>query len=135
MAFRRHLRVGSDHASQSGVRWTMHEISFCEGIRTVIEDQAKTQSFDRVTTIRLEIGRFSCVEKSALDFAFDAVMKGSVAEGAALIMIDVPGRAMCYDCLQEVELNDRLAQCPDCGGEKLMPVSGDVMRIKNMEVE
>jgi len=112
----------------------MHEISLCEGIRDVIEDHAGTQRFKRVKTIRLEIGRFSCVEKSALCFAFDAVMKGTVAEGAELIMIDMPGRAMCYDCLHEVELNDRLAPCPDCGGETLMPVSGDEMRIKNLEV-
>ncbi len=112
----------------------MHETSLCEGIREVIEDQARTQRFKRVSVIRLEIGRFSCVEKSALSFAFDAVVKGSVAEGAQLIMMDVPGRALCYDCLHEVELNDRLAPCPDCGGEKLMPVAGDELRIKNLEV-
>lgn len=112
----------------------MHEISLCEGIRTVIEDQARNQRFSRVNTVRLEIGRFSCVEKTALRFAFDAVMKGTVAEGAKLIMIDMPGRAMCYDCMKDVHLNDRLAPCPECGGEKLMPVAGDEMRIKNLEV-
>jgi hydrogenase nickel incorporation protein HypA/HybF len=112
----------------------MHEISLCEGIRSVIEEQARAQRFNRVRTISLEIGRFSCVEKSALEFAFDAVMKGTVAEGAELVMIDMPGRAMCYDCLHEVELDDRLAPCPDCGGTTLMPVAGDEMRIKNLEV-
>jgi hydrogenase nickel incorporation protein HypA/HybF len=112
----------------------MHEISLCEGIRTVIEDQARTHSFDRVTRIRLEIGRFSCIEKSALSLAFDAVMNGTVADGAELVLIDVPGRAMCYDCLKEVTLDDRLGPCPECGGTTLMPIAGDEMRIKNMEV-
>jgi len=112
----------------------MHEISLCEGIRGVIEDQMRTQKIAQVRKVRLEIGRFSCVEKSALGFAFDVVMKGTVAEGAELILLDMPGRAMCYDCLHEVELDDRLAACPDCGGDKLMPVAGDEMRIKNLEV-
>ncbi len=112
----------------------MHEMSLCEGIRTVIEDQARGHDIKAVRRVRVEIGRFSGVEKSALEFAFDVVMRGSVAEGATLEMIDMPGRAMCYDCMHEVEIDDRLAPCPDCGGGKLMPVAGDELRIKDLEV-
>lgn len=111
----------------------MHEMSLCEGIRTVIEDQATRHSVTRISRVRLEIGRFAGVEKDALSFAFDVVMRGSVAEGADLVMIDLPGRAMCYDCMKEVEIEQRLDPCPDCGGGKLMPVSGDEMRIKDLE--
>ncbi|MCT4577960.1 hydrogenase maturation nickel metallochaperone HypA [Donghicola sp.] len=112
----------------------MHEMSLCEGIRNVIEDQARAHTITRVKSVRVEIGRFSGVEKDALSFAFDVVMRGSVAEGARLEMIDLPGRAMCYDCIHEVEIENRLDPCPDCGGGKLMPVGGDEMRIKDLEV-
>jgi len=112
----------------------MHEMSLCEGIREVIEDQARRHRATRVTCVRVEIGRFAGVEKPALEFAFDVVMRGSPAEGARLIMIDLPGRALCYDCMKEVEIADRLDPCPDCGGGKLMPVGGDEMRIKDLEV-
>ena len=112
----------------------MHEMSLCEGIRDIIESQARAHSFDAVKRVRLEIGQFSGVEKPAREFAFDVVMRGSVAEGAALEMIDLPGRAMCYDCVKEVEISDRLAPCPDCGGGRLMPTAGDEMRIKDLEV-
>lgn len=112
----------------------MHEMSLCEGIRGIVEDQARAHGFDRVNTLRLEIGRFAGVEKDALAFAFDVVMRGSPAEGARLVMIDLPGKAVCYDCMVEVEIDERLAPCPRCGGGKLMPVAGDEMRIKDMEV-
>ena len=112
----------------------MHEMSLCEGIRQVIEDQARVHAFDGVKRVRVEIGRFSGVEKPALEFAFDVVMRGSVAEGAVLEMIDLPGRAMCYDCVREVEIGERLSPCPDCGGGRLMPVAGDEMKIKDLEV-
>lgn len=112
----------------------MHEMSLAEGIRTIVQDQARQHGFARVTRLRLEIGRFAGVEKPALAFAFDVVMRGSPAEGAALEMIDLPGRALCYDCLQTVEIDDRLAPCPLCGGGRLMPEGGDEMRIKDMEV-
>ncbi|NVO25510.1 hydrogenase maturation nickel metallochaperone HypA [Donghicola mangrovi] len=112
----------------------MHEMSLCEGIRNVIEDQARIHAIKGVKAVRVEIGRFAGVEKPALEFAFEVVMRGSVAEGARLEMIDLPGRAMCYDCVKEVEIDDRLAPCPDCGGGRLMPVGGDEMRIKDLEV-
>ena len=112
----------------------MHEMSIVEGIREVLEAQARQHGFDRVTRVRLEIGRFAGVERRALDFAFDVVMKGSVAETAELEVLDLPGRALCYDCDREVEIADRFDPCPDCGGGKLLPVSGDEMRIKDLEV-
>lgn len=112
----------------------MHEMSLAEGIRGVIEDQARRHGFARVSVVRLEIGRFAGVEKRALDFAFDVVMRGSPAEGARLEMIDLPGRALCYDCAETVEIDDRLSPCPICGGGRLMPEGGDEMRIKDLEV-
>jgi hydrogenase nickel incorporation protein HypA/HybF len=34
---------------------------------------------------------------------------------------------------REVEIDDRLSPCPNCGGGKLMPTGGDEMRIKDLE--
>jgi hydrogenase nickel incorporation protein HypA/HybF len=112
----------------------MHELALCQGIRGVIEDQARLHDFDRLAKVRLEIGRFACVDKASLAFAFDVVMRGSVAEGAELVMLDLPGRAMCLECDREVALQDRLDPCPLCGGVRLMPVAGDEMRVKDLEV-
>lgn len=112
----------------------MHEMSLAEGVRTIIEDHARKHSFQKVTAVRLEIGRFAGVEKPALEFAFDVVMRGSPAEGARLEMIDLPGQALCYDCAKTVEISDRFDPCPLCGSGKLFPQGGDEMRIKDLEV-
>lgn len=112
----------------------MHEMSLCEGIRAIVEDQARAHGFARVTRLRLEIGRFAGVERHALAFAFDAVMRGSPAEGADLQMIDLPAEATCFDCGATVQIMDRLAPCPLCAGTRLLPAGGDEMRIKDMEV-
>ena len=112
----------------------MHEVSICEGILGVIEDQARTHGFTAVRRITLEIGAFAGVDPDALRFGFDAVMRSTLAEGAQLEIVGLPGRALCYDCRQTVTLADRLAPCPICGGERLLPEGGDEMRIKNLEV-
>ncbi|MBW0157670.1 hydrogenase maturation nickel metallochaperone HypA [Sedimentimonas flavescens] len=112
----------------------MHEMSIAEGIRGIIEQSARQNGFDRVTRVRLEIGRFAGVETGALSFAFEVVMRGCAAEGAALEIIELPGRALCYDCGETVEIADRFDPCPNCGGGKLLARGGDEMRIKDMEV-
>ena len=113
----------------------MHEMSLCEGIRRVVDEASASPDIARVTRVRLEIGSFAGVEKRALSFAWDVVMQGSKAEGAVLEMIDLPGRATCFDCAEVVVIEDRLDPCPVCGGGRLLPEGGDEMRIKDMEVQ
>lgn len=111
----------------------MHEMSVCEGLREIIEAQALEHSAERVTRVRLEIGRFACIEKEALFFAFNSVMRNTVAEGAELVVLDLPGRVFCYDCMDEQTIENRLDPCPACGGGNLMPQGGNEMRLKDLE--
>jgi hydrogenase nickel incorporation protein HypA/HybF len=71
---------------------------------------------------------------AALRFCFDAVTRGTLAEGAALVIDAVPGTAFCFDCGETVAIPERLAPCPDCGGGRLMPNGGEDMRVKDIEV-
>ncbi len=112
----------------------MHEMSLCEGILQIVEDAARREGFSQVRRIRLEVGRLAGVEIGALEFAFDVVMRGSVAEGAALEIIELPGRALCFSCGETVEVVSRLDPCPLCGGARLAPSGGDEMRIRDLEV-
>lgn len=113
----------------------MHEMSLCEGILSILEDQAKAQSFARVTMVRLEIGALSGVEIPALRFGFDAVMRGSLADGARLEIVEEPGQAWCVDCSRTVLIQQRYDACPICGGVRLRVTGGESMRVKELEVE
>lgn len=112
----------------------MHEMSLCEGILGVIEEAARTQTFRKVRRVRLEVGRFAGVEPEALRFGFAVVMEGSLADGATLEIIDLPGRAVCLGCARTVTIEDRFDPCPECGDLRLAPSGGDELRIKDLEV-
>ncbi len=112
----------------------MHEMSIAEGIIQVIEDQAKAQDFQRVKAVWLEIGPLAAIEQDALVFCFDAVTRSTLAEGATLEIIRLPGQAWCLECAQTVEINQRYDQCPHCGSYQLQVTSGDELRIKELEV-
>lgn len=112
----------------------MHEMSLCAGILEILAAESRRHAFSKVRRVRLEIGRFAGVEIEALRFGFDVVAKGSLADGATLEIVEVPGEARCLDCGAAVEVDDRLAPCPLCGGERLVPTGGDGMRIRDLEV-
>jgi len=113
----------------------MHEMSLTQGVLNILEDYAKTNDFKCVKTVWLEIGQLSHVEPEAMAFCFDAVMKGTIADGAKLEIVELPGQAICIDCDAEIEINSRVAECPKCGSYKLHISGGDEMRVKELEVD
>jgi hydrogenase nickel insertion protein HypA len=62
-------------------------MSLAEGVLQLIEDAARQQAFAKVQTVWLEIGQLSGVEPEAMAFCFDAVTRGSIAQGARLEII------------------------------------------------
>ena len=113
----------------------MHELSLCENIVQIIEEQAKIQGYSRVKTVWLEVGGLAGVETEALRFGFDVVTKNSVAEGALLEILTAPGLAWCMHCAETVAIEHRYDECPSCGGYQLQVSGGDELRIKELEVE
>jgi hydrogenase nickel insertion protein HypA len=76
------------------------------------------QHFRRVRSVFLEIGQLSAVESDAMRFCFDAVIRGTLAEGAVLNVVEVPGEGLCFNCNQTVPLAALYDPCPACGGTR-----------------
>jgi len=113
----------------------MHEMSLVEGVLHLIEDAASVQNFRCVKKVWLEVGELAGVEVDAMRFCFDAVMHGSIAEGATLEIVKTPGQAWCMKCSQAVPLRALLDACPLCGSHQLQVTGGNALRVKELEVE
>lgn len=113
----------------------MHEMSLCEGVLNILEEQSQAQNFQRVKTVWMEIGELSCVEISALNFGFEVVTKGTLADGAKLEIIQVPGQAWCMQCMKTVSIHQRYDACNECGSYQLQVTGGEELNIKELEVE
>jgi hydrogenase nickel incorporation protein HypA/HybF len=112
----------------------MHEMSLAEGIIQVIEEQACQQNYHKVNAIWLEIGPLAAVEKESLRFCFDLVSRHTLAAGARLEIIELPGQAWCLGCSQTVAVSQRYDACPQCGSYQLQVTAGDELRIRELEV-
>lgn len=113
----------------------MHEMSLAEGVLQLVEDTARREQAQRVKLVVLEIGRLSSVEPEALKFCFDAVASASIARGAALEIIDVPGVGWCLPCAASVPIAELYGACPTCGSHQVQPTGGTEMRVKEIEIE
>jgi len=113
----------------------MHEMSLCESVLRILQDNAERQGFARVKRVWLEIGGLSGVEPEAMRFCFDAVMRDTLADHARLEIIELPGQAWCMQCARTVQVRQRFDPCPDCASYQLQVTGGDEMRIKELEVE
>ena len=113
----------------------MHEMSLAMGILQIVEDAARAQNFQCVRSVVLEIGELSAVEPEALCFCFDAVTRGTPAEGATLNVIAVAGQGLCFNCHKTVPLAALYDPCPACGGYPVEATGGTEMRVKELEVE
>lgn len=113
----------------------MHELALTENIVEIVAEEARSRGFARVRVVRLEIGAMSHVEPAALRFCFDAVARGTIAEGAALDIIRRRGEGWCPDCERTVALDERFGPCPACGGRRVQMTSGDELRVHELEVD
>lgn len=110
----------------------MHEMSIAESVLGIVEETARREGLARVREVRLEIGRLAAVEVEALRFCFDAVVGGSVAEGARLAIDETPGTAWCFGCSATVPVEARGDPCPRCGDGRLQVNGGTEMRVKDL---
>ncbi len=106
----------------------MHELSLAQHIISIVSERSKGI---RVTQVTLEIGKLSAVLPEAIHFCFDLVTKGTVAEGAELKIIQIPGMGHCRTCGNQFELSQMFAPCT-CGSTDIDRLSGEELHVKNM---
>ena len=114
----------------------MHELGLCDAMLRMM-DKILTEEEPGAFSIRrvvLEIGELSGVVPRFMEESWKAVARGTRYADAVLEIRTEPGYADCLDCGAHVRPAESGFKCPECGGEKLKPVSGIDMTIRSIEV-
>lgn len=69
----------------------MHELSITRNVVAIVSERAVGQ---RVTRVRLEIGRLSAVVPDSIRFCFEICAQGTPLEGAELEIVESAGREL-----------------------------------------
>lgn len=110
----------------------MHEMSITQSVIELCEQNAAGR---RVVAVTMEIGELSGVVPEAVEFCFAACSAETAVEGAVLEIIRVPGVGHCLNCAVEFPRHSLFDPCPECGGYRIDQISGEELRVRDLEVE
>jgi hydrogenase nickel incorporation protein HypA/HybF len=78
----------------------VHELSITRNVVAIVSEQAQGQ---RVTRVRLEIGRLSAVVPDSIRFCFEICAQGTTLEGAELEIVESAGHEL---LIKEMEVQE-----------------------------
>ena len=122
----------------------MHEFAFAYNIFKVAEATAIKYKAKKITKVFLEIGELTLVVPELLKKSFEMATKGSMAEGAELVITQTPGKIKCRECgeVSRVSLTDEayltgltLFQCKHCESKNTEVVEGKKANVKNIKIQ
>lgn len=109
----------------------MHELSIAYSLVEIASQTAAEAGATRVKAVYLRLGALSGVERGALDFSYEVATAGTLLQGSALVVEELPVRVYCRACAGEFELASiQSFLCPQCG----MP-TGDIRQGRELEIE
>jgi hydrogenase nickel incorporation protein HypA/HybF len=113
----------------------MHELGIAtrlvEIVRKVMEDHGAV----KVGDVTVDVGSLSGVDRSSLEFCFDALAKGTPLEGAHLKIEEVKPLAKCRKCGADYEVKPDDFRCAACGSSDFDVKAGTDISIRCVEVE
>lgn len=112
----------------------MHEVSLMQDTVIIATRQAREAGARRIHRIMMRVGALSGAVPETLEFAFDIVAKGTMAEGATLDIERVDVRCYCAPCGQEFTPDDLVCECPRCGRPSTDIRSGRELHVTSLEV-
>ena len=113
----------------------MHEIGIASSILECVAAEAQRRPDTRVIAVGVRIGELSNVDKDALDFAFEALTRGTPMEHLKLEVEWCPRRQKCAACAEEFAVHDFELACPKCGANHSACIGGTELDIAYLELE
>lgn len=111
----------------------MHEMSLVASLMELIEETVRRHDVKRVGRVFLKAGRMASVEPMTLRACFDALAEGTVADGADLVIEEVPVSCSCRECSKVYRVERYDFRCPVCGSGDTELISGRELRLDRLE--
>ena len=112
----------------------MHELGICDALLKMVRNIAAEESLEEITRITVEVGSLSGVVPAYMSDCWEAVTDGTELAEVEFVVEELEGTARCLDCGEEFPADCYRLRCPSCGGEKLTPLTGRDLTLKEILV-
>ncbi len=113
----------------------MHEMVIVEGILEAVLPEVKKYNVQKVLSIKLKIGELSGVIPYCIEEYFKIAARGTLAEGAKIVVEKIPIGIRCPDCGFSGSITRGNYKCPECGSVNFRIVSGKEYFVDSVEAE
>lgn len=113
----------------------MHELSVTQSILDIALRHAEQGGARRIVRLNLVIGELATIVDDSVQFYWDIVSRGTIAEGAEMHFERVPGILRCLGCGHTFPLDGRDFACPACSETQVVAAGGDDFRLESIEVD
>lgn len=112
----------------------MHELMVTESIRDIALRHAEAAGAAQITDLFLVIGELSSIVDDSVQFYWDFVAEGTIAEGATLHFRRIPAEMTCAACGHRYSPRHALP-CPACHSGDVRVTAGEEFFLEAIEVE
>jgi hydrogenase nickel incorporation protein HypA/HybF len=113
----------------------MHELSITESVLEIALRHAQAAQARRVTDLYLVIGQLTSFIDDSIQFYWDMLAQGTLAEGARLHFKRIQAELVCLDCNQRYTPSITSMACTACSGTRVRVVAGDEFFVEAIEIE
>ena len=113
----------------------MHELAVTENLLEIAIRHGKTAGARRISNLYLVIGQMSSIVDNSVQFYWDIISKGTVAEGAKLHFHRTSVELICKECAHQFIPNGEDLSCPHCGSIQIHVISGEEFFLEAIDVE
>ena len=110
----------------------MHELGLCDAMLRMVRGIMQEQEITEVQRITIEVGSLSGVVPAYMEDCWTAVADGTELERAEFVVESLQGTAQCMDCDAVFPADVDHLKCPECGGQRLTPLSGRDLTLKEI---
>lgn len=112
----------------------MHELSVTENILNIALQHAAKAQAEKITDVYLVIGDLSSIVDDSVQFYWDFISEGTIAEQATLHFRRIATEIKCITCGHHFFPQNDLG-CPQCHNNKVEIIAGEEFYLEAIDVE
>ena len=112
-----------------------HELSIAKNILDGVLKEAQRHNAQRIVGVNVNLGALKGISPEALQFHFQCIAEGTLADGATLRINHIAAAARCTECGREFPVEHAMVTCPTCDSPRIEVTSGLELFVDAIDVE
>ena len=113
----------------------MHELPVTESLLNISLKHAQKANATQIKDIYIVIGQLASIIDDSVEFYWDIISKGTIAEDAKLHFKRIPTEFLCLDCNHKYNPSDSEFLCPKCNSAHIKIIKGREFYIEAIDIE